>query len=157
MYNYSKAKIKISLEIDKIMKKLENTYQDASLIKKALLGDASDEEQLVLEQRLSEHPELKTVYEKLQDSEELKDSFNKYKEYSSEKAYEHFLQQIQQKENPSDGKIRRIRTWWYAAAAMVVLAVGISFYAVNHYQAMEDNKARIALIEPGSKQAVLTK
>ena len=56
MYNYSKAKIKISLEIDKIMKKLENTYQDASLIKKALLGDASDEEQLVLEQRLSEHP-----------------------------------------------------------------------------------------------------
>ena len=99
MYNYSKAKIKISLEIDKIMKKLENTYQDASLIKKALLGDASDEEQLVLEQRLSEHPELKTVYEKLQDSEELKDSFNKYKEYSSEKAYEHFLQQIQQKEN----------------------------------------------------------
>ena len=41
MYNYSKAKIKSSLEIDKIMKKLENTYQDASLIKKALLGDAS--------------------------------------------------------------------------------------------------------------------
>ena len=113
MYNYSKAKIKISLEIDKIMKKLENTYQDASLIKKALLGDASDEEQLVLEQRLSEHPELKTVYEKLQDSEELKDSFNKYKEYSSEKAYEHFLQQIQQKENPSDGKIRGmlLRLW----------------------------------------------
>ena len=116
MYNYSKAKIKSSLEIDKIMKKLENTYQDASLIKKALLGDASDEEQLVLEQRLSEHPELKTVYEKLQDSEELKDSFNKYKEYSSEKAYEHFLQQIQQKENSSGGKIHRIRTWWYAAA-----------------------------------------
>ena len=27
---------------------------------------------------------------------------------------------------------------------------------MNHYQAMEDNKARIALIEPGSKQAVLT-
>ena len=104
MYNYSKAKIKSSLEIDKIMKKLENTYQDASLIKKALLGDASDKEQQVLEQRLSMHPELKAVYEKLQDSEELKDAFNKYKEYSSEKAYEHFLQQIQQKENSSGGK-----------------------------------------------------
>lgn len=85
MYNYSKAKIKSSLEIDKIMKKLENTYQDASLIKKALLGDASDKEQQVLEQRLSMHPELKAVYEKLQDSEELKDAFNKYKEYSSER------------------------------------------------------------------------
>jgi len=102
MYNYSKAKIKSSLEIDKIMKKLENTYQDASLIKKALWGDASDKEQQVLEQRLSMHPELKAVYEKLQDSEELKDAFNKYKKYSSEKAYEHFLQQIQQKENWKD-------------------------------------------------------
>lgn len=50
------------------------------------------------------HPELKAVYEKLQDSEELKDAFNKYKKYSSEKAYEHFLQQIQQKENSSAGK-----------------------------------------------------
>ena len=156
MYNYSKAKTKSSLEIDKIMKKLENTYQDASLIKKALLGDASDKEQQVLEQRLSMHPELKAVYEKLQDSEELKDAFNKYKEYSSEKAYEHFLQQIQQKENSSGGKIHRIRTWWYAAAAMVVLGVGISFYAVNHYQAVEESQARIAQIKPGSKQAVLT-
>lgn len=156
MYNYSKAMIKSSLEIDKIMKKLENTFQDASLMKKALLGDASDEEQLVLEQRLSNHPELKAVYEKLQDSEELKDAFNKYKEYSSEKAYEHFLQQIQQKENSSAGKIRRIRTWWYAAAVMVVLAVGVSFYAVNRYQAMEETGARIAQIKPGSKQAVLT-
>ena len=156
MYNYSKAKIKSSLEIDKIMKKLENTYQDASLIKKALLGDASDKEQQVLEQRLSMHPELKAVYEKLQDSEELKDAFNKYKEYSSEKAYEHFLQQIQQKENSSGGKIHRIRTWWYAAAAMVVLGVGISFYAINHYQAVEESQTRIAQIKPGSKQAVLT-
>lgn len=156
MYNYSKAKIKSSLEIDKIMKKLENTYQDASLIKKALLGDASDEEQLVLEQRLSEHPELKAVYEKLQDSEELKDAFNKYKEYSSEKAYECFLQQIQQKEKPTAGKIRRIRTWWYAAAAVVVLAMGISFYAMQHYQATEEANTRIAQINPGSKQATLT-
>lgn len=120
------------------------------------MGDASDKEQQVLEQRLSMHPELKAVYEKLQDSEELKDAFNKYKEYSSEKAYEHFLQQIQQKENSSGGKIHRIRTWWYAAAAMVVLGVGISFYAVNHYQAVEESQARIAQIKPGSKQAVLT-
>lgn len=48
------------------------------------------------------------------------------------------------------------RTWWYAAAAMVVLGVGISFYAVNHYQAVEESQARIAQIKPGSKQAVLT-
>ncbi len=39
---------------------------------------------------------------------------------------------------------------------MVVLGVGISFYAVNHYQAVEESQARIAQIKPGSKQAVLT-
>ncbi len=148
MYNYSKAKIKSSLEIDKIMKKLENTYQDASLIKKALLGDASDKEQQVLEQRLSMHPELKAVYEKLQDSEELKDAFNKYKEYSSEKAYEHFLQQFNKKRT-SRWKDSSYPDMWYAAAAVVVLAVGISFYAVNHYQAVEESQTRIAQIKPG--------
>ena len=127
MYNYSKAKIKISLEIDKIMKKLENTYQDASLIKKALLGDASDEEQLVLEQRLSEHPELKTVYEKLQDSEELKDSFNKYKEYSSEKAYEHFLQQIQQKEIPTANTTIAAAAYHHVRIRRIFPSDGFSF------------------------------
>ena len=48
MYNYSKAKIKSSLEIDKIMKKLENSYQDASLIKKALLGGKNDKSYEIL-------------------------------------------------------------------------------------------------------------
>ena len=57
------------------MKKLENTYQDASLIKRLFWEMQATKSRLVLEQRLSEHPELKTVYEKLQDSEELKDSF----------------------------------------------------------------------------------
>lgn len=119
------------------------------------MGDASDKEQQVLEQRLSMHPELKAVYEKLQDSEELKDAFNKYKEYSSEKAYEHFLQQIQQK------RIRPVERSTVSGHGGMLPGDGSTgsrnfFYAVNHYQAVEESQARIAQIKPGSKQAVLT-
>lgn len=138
------------------MKKLENTYQDASLIKKALLGEANEEERLVLEQHLSDHPELKKIYEELQDSEELKVAFSSYQDYSSEKAYNRFLQQIQQKEDETSSKIRRMKNWWYAVAAMIVLAVGISFYALYHYQPTDEVIEQMIQINPGSPQATLT-
>lgn len=138
------------------MKGLENTYQDAALMKKALLGEANEEERLVLDQRLSEHPELKKVYEKLQDSVELKEAFSNYQDYSSERAYSRFLQQIQQKENAATGKLRRMRSWWYAVAAMLVLAVGISFYAMYYYDGTEKFIEEVAQINPGSQQATLT-
>ena len=137
------------------MNKFENIYQDAALMRKFLLGEANEAERKELEKRLAECPDLKKVYEQLQNGETLKAAFGEYKDYSSKKAYQSFLQKIGRMEK-KERKPSISRVWWYAAAAMVVLAVGISFYAVNHYQAMEDNKARIALIEPGSKQAVLT-
>lgn len=156
MYNYSKEKSTVSLTINKFMKKLDNTYQDASLIKKALLGEANEEERLVLEQHLSDHPELKKIYEELQDSEELKVAFSSYQDYSSEKAYNRFLQQIQQKEDETSSKIRRMKNWWYAVAAMIVLAVGISFYALYHYQPTDEVIEQMIQINPGSPQATLT-
>ena len=38
------------------MKKFENVYQDAALMKKALLGEANESEQQELEKRLAECP-----------------------------------------------------------------------------------------------------
>lgn len=40
------------------MKKFENVYQDAALMKKALLGEANESEQQELEKRLAECPDL---------------------------------------------------------------------------------------------------
>ena len=40
------------------MKKFENVYQDAALMKKALLGEANESEQQKLEKRLAECPDL---------------------------------------------------------------------------------------------------
>ena len=44
------------------MKKFENVYQDAALMKKALLGEANESEQQELEKRLAECPDLQKVY-----------------------------------------------------------------------------------------------
>ena len=73
------------------MNKFENIYQDAALMRKFLLGEANEAERKELEKRLAECPDLKKVYEQLQNGETLKAAFGEYKDYSSKKAYQSFL------------------------------------------------------------------
>ena len=65
------------------MKKFENVYQDAALMRKVLLGEADEVEQKDLEKRLAECPDLRNVYEQLQSGETLKVAFGEYQKYSS--------------------------------------------------------------------------
>ena len=130
------------------MKKFENVYQDAALMKKALLGEANKSEQQELEKRLAECPDLQKVFEQLQNGETLRVAFEEYKNYSSKKAYESFLQT-----EPAIKKPRVFRIWWYLTAAVVFLVIGLSFYMSNYVSIEEDNKP---LIQPGIQQAQLT-
>ena len=134
------------------MNKFENIYQDAALMRKFLLGEANEAERKELEKRLAECPDLKKVYEQLQNGETLKAAFGEYKDYSSKKAYQSFLQKIGRMEK-KERKPFISRVWWYAAAAVIVLAVGLSFYMSNFYSAVEEKRA---LIQPGTQQAQLT-
>lgn len=134
------------------MKKFENVYQDAALMRKVLLGEANETEQQELEKRLSECPDLQKVYEQLQKGETLKVAFGEYQNYSSKKAYQSFLQKIGQME-PKVQKRRSLRIWWYAAAAVATLVVALSFYMSNYIALEEESKA---LIQPGTQQAQLT-
>ena len=134
------------------MNKFENIYQDAALMRKFLLGEANEAERKELEKRLAECPDLKKVYEQLQNGETLKASFGEYKDYSSKKAYQSFLQKIGRMEK-KERKPSISRVWWYAAAAVIVLAVGLSFYMSNFYSAVEEKRV---LIQPGTQQAQLT-
>ena len=134
------------------MNKFENIYQDAALMRKFLLGEANEAERKELEKRLAECPDLKKVYEQLQNSETLKAAFGEYKDYSSKKAYQSFLQKIGRMEK-KERKPSISRVWWYAAAAVIVLAVGLSFYMSNFYSAVEEKRV---LIQPGTQQAQLT-
>ena len=134
------------------MNKFENIYQDAALMRKFLLGEANEAERKELEKRLAECPDLKKVYEQLQNGETLKAAFGEYKDYSSKKAYQSFLQKIGRMEK-KERKPSISRVWWYAAAAVIVLAVGLSFYMSNFYSAVEEKRV---LIQPGTQQAQLT-
>ena len=134
------------------MNKFENIYQDAALMRKFLLGEANEAERKELEKRLAECPDLKKVYEQLQNGETLKAAFGEYKDYSSKKAYQSFLQKIGRMEK-KERKPSISRVWWYAAAAVIVLAAGLSFYMSNFYSAVEEKRV---LIQPGTQQAQLT-
>ena len=134
------------------MNKFENIYQDAALMRKFLLGEANEAERKELEKRLAECPDLKKVYEQLQNGETLQAAFGEYKDYSSMKAYQSFLQKIGRMEK-KERKPSISRVWWYAAVAVIVLAVGLSFYMSNFYSAVEEKRV---LIQPGTQQAQLT-
>ena len=121
------------------MKKFENVYQDAALMKKALLGEANESEQQELEKRLAECPDLQKVYKQLQNGETLRVAFEEYKNYSSKKAYESFLQKIGQTEPEVIKKSRAFRIWWSVAAA-VVLVIGLSFYMSNYGSIEEESR-----------------
>ena len=135
------------------MKKFENVYQDAALMKKALLGEANESEQQELEKRLAECPDLQKVFEQLQNGETLRVAFEEYKNYSSKKAYESFLQKIGQTEPAIIKKPRAFRIWWSVAAAVVFLVIGLSFYMSNYGSIEEESRP---LIQPGVQQAQLT-
>ena len=109
-------------------------------------------EQKDLEKRLAECPDLRNVYEQLQSGETLKVAFGEYQKYSSKKAYQSFLQSIGQMESKGR-KSRSRRVGWYAAAAVVTLAVALSFYMSNYISSEKEGKT---LIQPGTQQAQLT-
>ena len=134
------------------MNKFENVYQDAALMRKVLLGEADEVEQQDLEKRLAECPDLRKVYGQLQNGETLRVAFGEYRNYSSKKAYQSFLQKIGRME-PKVQKRRSLRVWWYAAAAVVTLVVALSFYMSNYISQEEERRV---LIQPGTQQAQLT-
>lgn len=134
------------------MKKFDTIYQDAALMRKVLQGEANDEERLELEKRLAESPDLQKIYVQLQNGETLKTAFGEYRNYSSKEAYQSFLQKIGHEE-VGVPKHKVLRSWWYAAAASVVLLIGLSFYLSNYNKLEEDNRA---LIQPGTQLARLT-
>lgn len=134
------------------MNKFENVYQDAVLMRRVLLGEADEAEQQELEKRLEECPELRKIYTQLQDGGTLSAAFKERQKYSSRKAYRSFLQKIGQVE-PKGQRRRSLRIGWYIAAAVVILAIGLSFYVSNYTSPEKENKT---LIQPGTQQAQLT-
>ena len=95
----------------------KDIYDDASLIKKSLLKDLSEEDRMKLEQLLEDR-QLREVYDQLSDPTYLKKQFMEYENYSGKKGYMVFRERR--------GRARRVNMirWVAAVAAVWVIVLG---------------------------------
>lgn len=132
------------------MNKTRNLLSDAELVRKHLLNEAAPEEQQMLAKRIKECPALQEQINDLRRPGRAKEELNGLQAYSAPKAYQAFLKRA------GGGKKRHIhllpRYRKYVAAALIVLAVGVTAYRA--FQASQGEKD--AVIPPGISQAQLT-
>lgn len=131
----------------------ENIYHDASLIRKALLDDITEAEASELKKLLEEKPELSKLYIQLQEGDSLKALLDEYEKYSAKEAYQLFLQRIYAKK--PQARRSRVLYWCYSVAAILVLAIGISFWVMNSDTDVEPETHQLAVIAPGMQKGQL--
>ncbi len=124
-----------------------NVYQDAQLIKKALLGDIDAEKEI--ENRSEETPQLRKIYENLNKKGALLERFESQKKFSAEKGFIKFRLKINEKKL----QIKHILQW-AGVAACFVLALSISLWLSQPKPNMATNSD--STLSVGEKKAVLT-
>lgn len=141
----------------------EQHIEKASYIATLILGDLKDRltpaERQELETWLQENDDNYRLYEELTDQDKLVNDLNELKTFDPQQAYERLSQKIFTHEPP--GKRLYFRIWWYMVAAVVVLvAAGISYFALNKTEKQAPQAAVIAQKKapgstPDSRKAVL--
>lgn len=124
-----------------------NVYQDAQLIKKALLGDIDAEKEI--ENRSEKTPQLRKIYEDLNKKGALLERFESQKKFSAEKGFIKFRLKINEKKL----QIKHILQW-AGVAACFVLALSISLWLSQPKPNMATNSD--STLSVGEKKAVLT-
>lgn len=129
----------------------KNIYDDASLIKKTLINDLSEEEAEKLDKLLSNH-ELKDIYEQLKDLPYIKQQFMEYENFSGVKGYEKFI-----KRRNAALRLKRIK-YVTTVAAIFIMALGIGLWiSLNSNKDPLSSSMIVAnSIQMGEKKATLT-
>lgn len=136
------------------MKQCDNLYQDADLIKKVLLGEASESEKTLLEEKMAGNDFLRKMYAELESGKELQAAFDSYQRYSASKAYNDLLQKASLNKHSRPTFLYR---WAFAAvAACLAVAVVWSVYLTQTDKTEVLTMAEQPPIYPGSYQARLT-
>lgn len=131
----------------------EHIHDDASLLKHVLLDDATDEEHIRFEELMQLHPQLKEQMDAMRRDKGLTRAFAPYHTLSADHAYHLFLKRI----GYSAPSHRHISAWWYSAAAVAVLIIGMFFYfnigvrQQNHTLAQQ----QITIFKPGQTKGCL--
>lgn len=122
-------------------------YSDASLLKRLLVEDLSeDDKQKIL--RLLEERGLLDVYKEVKESSYVKDRFSDYEKYSAKEAYQLFLKRQKKKRS-----VLRVLPWMAAAVLLGVFWGGYWLFLDD--QVVKDD-VREFVIPAGMTQARLT-
>lgn len=122
-------------------------YSDASLLKRLLVEDLSeDDKQKIL--RLLEERGLSDVYKEVKESSYVKDRFSDYEKYSAKEAYQLFLKRQKKKRS-----VLRVLPWMAAAVLLGVFWGGYWLFLDD--QVVKDD-VREFVIPAGMTQARLT-
>jgi ferric-dicitrate binding protein FerR (iron transport regulator) len=130
------------------MKDQFNIYDDASLLRKLLTDDdgMTEEERLMAEQLLAEHPHLRKEYEKLRREHVLQEEFERYNKYSSRDAYYRFINKVCSSTTaPVHHRSLRI---WYSAAAVAILLIG-AFAVWKMVPSQQLPEEALTILRPG--------
>lgn len=121
-------------------------YSDASLLKRLLVEDLSeDDKQKIL--RLLEERGLSDVYKEVKESSYVKDRFSDYEKYSAKEAYQLFLKRQKRKRS-----VLRVLPWMAAAVLLGVFWGGYWLFLDD--QVVKDD-VREFVISAGMTQARL--
>lgn len=121
------------------------------LINRQLQGELSDAEYHELTIWLTENPRHRTLYEELADGRLLSQALTAFARPDTEKA----LAQLRKRMESASVPRRLVRWLPYAAAAILVLAIGI-FFLENNRQHPTGNRLTTVDIQPGGNRATLT-
>lgn len=132
------------------MKSVFDIYDDASLLRKVLIGEATETEKLRVEEFLTLHPDLRKQYDELRRQDGFNDSFIRYNRYSSKDAYSRFLRKVRLT-GVYKYKSRRMSYRWYSAAAIVLILIGI--FAVWRMTSVRQPLGHeLTILSPGTKK-----
>lgn len=132
------------------MKSVFDIYDDASLLRKVLIGEATEAEKLRGEDLLTLHPELKKQYDELCRQDGLNDLFIRYGRYSSKDAYSRFLRKVGSASVSKD-KPRRMFYRWYSTAAVILILIGV-FAVWKMTSVRQPASHELTILSPGTKK-----
>lgn len=127
------------------MKDAFDIYNEAALLRKVLLDDATDEEKLQAQALLKEHPELRKQYEGIFQKNVMAGEFERYDRFRGEQAYRRFLEKVR----PSSGHIRKHSfRLWYSAAVVLLLIGAFAVWKMTAPQTSVKNE--VTILSPGN-------
>ncbi len=118
------------------------------LIAKYLLKEISHEEELFLEEWISDNENNKAFFERMCESDDISATYRNYKKLDTQEAYNKFIEKV----NPSSRKFKLTPVYKIAAAVLLLVALTIPYLLYNQY-ANVNNSASV--ISPGSSKAIL--